>query len=166
MKRSPWIVVCLAALFASQLAAFGASTNAVYSLTSDSVLKAGKLKVPYSFTGTALFFSDGTCALEVSTNVFTATYAVAKNGKQVTLTLDAGGLAAIENDVESKILAQVPGVTISIKSVKFGKIILKKGALLTTDTVTGKGCEGKKCRGFTLKTVWTDWTLLSGTNII
>jgi hypothetical protein len=170
MKKSPWIVFCAAVIFAGlsgQMTAFGASTNAVYSLTSESLFKVGKLKVDKSNSATAVFLSDGTCSLNVGTNVFSGTYAVAKNGKQATLTPDANGLAAIKSNVVDLIIGQVPvGVTISVKSVKFSKIILKKGALFAMDTVSGKGCEGKKCRGFSLKTLWTGWTLVSGTNIL
>ena len=170
MKKSPWIVFCVAVLFAGlswQMTAFGASTNAVYSLTSESVFKVGKLKVDQSHAATAVFLSDGTCSLNVGTNVFSGTYAVSKSGKQATLTPDVNGLAAIKSNVVALISAQVSaGVTISVKSVKFSKIVRKKGALFAMDTVSGKGCEGKKCRGFSLKTQWTNWTLVSGTNII
>jgi hypothetical protein len=171
MKKSSRVVVCLAALFASQLAAFAASTNAEYSLTSISTFKVSKYKFAETNSATALFFSDGTAALHIGSYVFSGTW-TNKNGKQVTLSPDASGMAAMSNEVVALISAQVPAATITVKMpVKFSKIKLSKAGapILATDTVRGKGSEtiGTKTytKGFSLKTLWTNWTLVSGTNI-
>jgi hypothetical protein len=171
MKKSSWIVCCLAVLFAGQIAASAASTNAVYSLTSDSVFKAGKINVTQSHPATALFYSDGTCELDVLGFTFTGTYAKSKNGKQVVLT-DTTNKAVLESSIAALIAEQAPGATITVKSVKWSKITLDKttGApTKATDTASGKGCETfgskTKCKSFALKTTWTNWTLISGTNI-
>jgi hypothetical protein len=157
---------CLAG-FIGQLAAFGATTNSVWGLTSISSFKAGKINVARTNAATAVFLGDGTCSLLIGTNQFTGTYT--NNTKQLTLTLGAGGLAAIKTNALELIQAQVPSATLTVKSVKFSsKIKLSKTGepVKATDTVSGKGCETvgtkTKCKSFNLKTLWTDWTLTSG----
>ena len=163
-----FMAVCLAG-FIGQLAAVGATTNSVWDLTSISSFKAGKIKVAETNAASAVFLSDGTCSLLVGANEFAGSYT--NNTKQVTLTLGAGGLTALKSNVVDLIQAQVgSGVTITVKSVKFSKIKLSKTGVpvLATDTVSGKGSEtigGKvKSKSFSLKTLWTDWTLSSGTH--
>jgi hypothetical protein len=170
MKKSPCLVLCLAALFAGQLAAYAASTNSEYNLTSVSVFKVSKLKVAETNSATAFFFNDGTAALHVGSYVFSGTW-TNKNGKQVTLTPDASGLTAISNNVVALINAQIPEATISVKMpVKFSKIKLNKAGapILATDTVKGKGSEtiaGRlRSKSFSLKTSWIDWEWVSGTS--
>ena len=167
MKKSSWIVSCLAVLLAGQIAASAASTNAVYTVTADSAFRAGKIKANPSYTATVLFYSDGTCELVVAGFTLTGTYETSTNGKQIILT-DTTNKAALESSIAALIADQAPGATITVKNVKWSKITLNKttGApTQATDTVSGKGCEGKHCRSFTLKTLWTNWTLISGTNI-
>ena len=166
MKKHSRVVfftaVCLAG-FIGQLAAFGATTNSVWGLSAISSFKAGKINVVRTNAATAVFLSDGTCSLLIGTNEFTGAYTVKKT--QVTLTPSAGGLAAVKSNALELIQAQVPSATLTVKSVKFSKIKLTNGVpAKASDTVSGKGCEGTKCKGFKLKTLWTNWTLTSGTN--
>ena len=162
-----FVAVCLAG-FIGQLAAFGATTNSVWGLTSVSSFKAGKINVVKTNAATARFLSDGTCSLQIGTNQFAGTYT--NNTKQLTLTLGAGGQASLKTNALELIQAQVPDATLSVKSVKFSsKIKLSTNGVpvLATDTVSGKGCETvgtkTKCKGFKLKTLWKSWTLTSGT---
>jgi hypothetical protein len=170
MKKHSRVVfftaVCLAG-FIGQLAAFGATTNSVWGLTSISSFKAGKIKVVQTNAASAVFLSDGTCSLLIGTNQFAGAYT--NNTKQVTLTLGTGGLASLKSNAVDLIKAHVgSGVTITVKSVKFSKIKLSKTGepVVATDTVSGKGSEtigGKvRSKSFSLKTLWTDWTLTSG----
>jgi hypothetical protein len=159
---------CLAG-FIGQLAAFGATTNSVWDVTSISTFKAGKTKVIETNAATAMFLSDGTCSLKIGTNEFAGAYT--NTTKKLTLTLGAGGLGAMKTNALELIQAQVPSATLTVKSVKFSsKIKLSTNGVpvKATSTVSGKGCEfigGKnRCKGFSLKTLWADWTLSSGTN--
>jgi hypothetical protein len=174
MKKHSRIVfftaACLAG-FIGQLAAFGATTNSVWDLTSISTFKAGKINVVETNPATAVFLSDGTASLLVGTNQFAGTYT--NTTKQLTLTPGAGGLAGIASNAVALINAAIddPAITITAKSVKFNsKIKLSKTGVpvSTTDTVSGKGSEtvkGKvKSKSFTLKTLWKDWTWSSGTS--
>ncbi len=173
MKKHSRVVlftaVCLAG-FIGQVAAFGATTNSVWDLTSISSFSAGKIKVVETNAATAMFLSDGTCGLLIGTNRFAGTYT--NNTKQVTLTLGGGGQAALASNAVALIQAQVsPGVTITVKSVKFSskiKLSTTGVPVLATDTVSGKGCETvgnkTKCKSFKLKTLWKNWTLSSGTD--
>ena len=169
MKKSPWIVCTVAVLFAgmsAQISAFGATTNAVYNLTSESIFKVSKYKVDESHSAAAVFLSDGTCSLLVGGSEFTGTYTVKKN--QVVLSPDVNGLAAMESNVVSLISSQIPEVSVSVKRIKFSKISIKNGVpTKATDSVTGKlsaTVNGKlRSKGFSLKTLWTNWTLVSGT---
>jgi hypothetical protein len=163
-----FVAACLAG-FMGQSAAFGATTNSVWDVTSISSFKAGKIKVVETNAATAVFLSDGTCSLLIGTNEFAGTYT--NTTKQVTLTLGAGGTAALKTNALDLIQAQVPSATLTVKSVKFSskiKLSTTGVPVKATDTVSGKGCEtigGKaKCKGFSLKTLWTDWTLSSGSN--
>ena len=165
MKKSSWIVSCLAVLLAGQIAASAASTNAVYSVTADSAFKAGKIKVTQSNTATALFYSDGTCELVVAGFTLTGTYETSTNGKQIILT-DTTNKAALESSIAALIADQAPGATITVKNVKWSKITLNKTTGIptkATDTVSGTGSRGGKSKSFTLKTLWTGWSLSSGT---
>lgn len=170
MKKSPWIVFCLTVVVAGllgQMSAFGQTTNAVYSLTSAYTFKVSKYKVTQTDSATAVFLSDGTCDLLVAGYVFSGTYTVSKSGKQVVLIPDTNGLAAMASNVVSLISSEIPGVSVSVKRVKFSKIAIKKGVLQATDSISGKlsaTVNGKlKSKGFSLKTLWTNWTLVSGT---
>ena len=171
MKKHSRVVLftaaCLAG-FIGQLAAFGATTNSVWGLTTISSFKAGKINVIRTNAATAVFLSDGTCGLLIGTNQFEGSYT--NNTKQLTLTLGAGGQAALKTNALDLIQAQVPAATLSVKSVKFSpkiKLATNGVPVVATDTVSGKGCETvgskTKCKGFKLKTLWTDWTLSSGT---
>jgi len=161
-RVSSVVAVCLAG-FIGQLAAFGATTNSVWSLSAVSTFKAGKILVNETVPATAVFLSDGTASLLVGGNELAGNYTVKKT--QVTLTPSAGGLAAVKSNALELIQAQVPSATLTVKSVKFSKIKLTNGVpAKASDTVSGKGCEGTKCKGFKLKTLWTNWTLTSGTN--
>jgi hypothetical protein len=174
MKRSPWIVFCLALSVAGligQTTAFAATTNAVYDITSISTAAVGKHHVVVTNSATAVFLSDSNCVLIVGSYDFTGTYAVGKNNKQVTLTRDAAGWLAMSNNVVNIIEPYLPGgVSISLTRGKASKITIKDGApSKATDSIRGKLSEtvkGKvKSKGLTLKTLWTDWVLVSGTNI-
>jgi hypothetical protein len=162
-----FVAACLAG-FIGQVAAFGATTNSVWDLNSISTFKAGKINVAKTNAATAVFLSDGTCSLLIGTNEFDGAYTVKKT--KITLIPSAGGLAALKSNAVALIQAQVPGATITVKSVKFAKITLSKTGVPVkeTDTISGKGCEtfGTKtrCKSFTLKTLWTNWTLTSGTD--
>ena len=172
MKKHSRVVfftaVCLAG-FIGQLAAFGATTNSVWDLSAISSFKAGKIKVVETNAATAVFLSDGTCSLLIGTNQFSGAYT--NTTKQIKLTLGAGGVAALKTNALDLIQAQVPSATLTVKSVKFSskiKLSTTGVPVKATDTVSGKGCEtigGKtKCKSFSLKTLWTDWTLSSGTH--
>ena len=159
--------VCLVG-FIGQVAAFGATTNSTWNITTISTFKAGKTKVVITNPVAAVFLSDGTCGLLVRTNQYAATYT--NNTRQLKLTLSVGGLATLKSDVTALIQAQVPQATITVKSVRFSKnIVMKSGVpVKATDTVSGKGCETvgtrPRCKSFSLKTLWTNWTLTSGTD--
>jgi hypothetical protein len=164
-----FVAACLAG-FMGPLAAFGATTNSVWNLTSISSFKAGKIKVVETNSASAVFLSDGTCGLLIGADEFGGTYT--NNTRQLKVILGAGGLATLKSNAVVLIQAQVPsGVTITVKSVKFNKnITLTKAGVpvKATDTISGKGCEtvGTKtrCKSFSLKTLWTDWTWSSGTS--
>jgi hypothetical protein len=171
MKKQSWVVfvmaVCLAGFIGQ--AAFGATPVSTWSLSAVSLFSAGKIKDVVTNTATAVFLSDGTASLLVGTNTFAAAYT--NNTKQLTLTLTAGGLAALKSNAVDLIQGAIndPAVTITVKSVKFSsKIKLSKTGVpvSTTDTVSGKGSvtvSGKtKSKSFTLKTLWTNWVLTSG----
>ncbi|MGD0061615.1 MAG: hypothetical protein ABSD58_19580 [Verrucomicrobiia bacterium] len=164
------MAVCIAG-FIGQLSASGASTNSVWDLTSISVFKVAKITKDLTNSASALFFSDGTCALQVGTNSFTGNYTVAKKGKSITLTPDTGGEAAIGNYIDSAIESYDSSVTATAKSGKFSKITLSKTGLplKATDTVSGKitytNGKGKLVsKSFSVNTLWTDWTWSSGTS--
>jgi hypothetical protein len=167
-RVSSLVAVCLAG-FIGQLAAFGATTNSAWAVTSISSFKAGKINVVETNAATAVFLSDGTCSLLIGTNEFAGTYT--NNTKQLTLTLGEGGQAALKTNALDLIQAEVPSATLTVKSVKFSskiKLSTTGVPVSASDTVKGKGCEtfgGKsKCKGFSLKTLWTNWTLSSGTD--
>jgi hypothetical protein len=170
MKKSSWVAFCLASLLVSQVVASAASTNAVYSVSINSAFKAGNIRASQSNTGTATFFSDGTANLTILGYTVSGAYAVAKNGRSVTLT-DNTDKSVIASNLAAYIESQAPGVTITVKSSKFSKITIGKDGVpvKATDTVTGKGSltfDGKtRSRGFTLKSLVTSWKLLSGTNL-
>jgi len=173
MRKSPRIVFCLASFIAvliGQMTALGATTNAVYDVTSISMFKVGKLHVTVTNAATSAFLSDGTCDLDLGSYHFTGDYAVTPNGKQVALTLDTDGKAALESNVVDLIESYASGATVSVTGARVSKISIKSGApFKATDTVRGKLSEtvgGRlRKRGFSLKTLWTDWELVSGTNL-
>jgi hypothetical protein len=171
MKRSSWIVLCLAlalVAFVGQMTASGQTTNAFYSLTSESSVTAGKKHLAETNSWDAVFLSDGTCSLSLvdSTNTVSGNYLVAKNGKSVTITPGAGGVKAVENEVISEIESADPSLTVTVSSVKLSKISLDKSGkpVLAGLAVNGKVSNGKKTKSFSLKTAWVDWTLVSGSN--
>jgi len=166
LTRVVFLATCLAG-FIGQLAAFGATTNSAWNVTSISLFSAGKIKVLETNAASAVFLSDGTCSLLIGTNTFAGTYT--NNTKQLTLILGAGGVAALKTNALNLIQPQVPSATLTVKSVKFSsKIKLSTNGVpvSATDTVSGKGCEtigGKtKCKSFKLKTLWTNWILTAG----
>ena len=162
-----FMAACLAG-FIGQLAALGANTNSAWDLTSISLFKVAKINVVETNSATAVFLDDGTCSLLIGTNEFAGTYT--NTTKQVTLLLGAGGLTALKSNAVDLIQANIPpGINVAVQSVKFAKIKLSNGVpVLETDTVKGKLSEtvGSKTRskGFSLKTLWTDWTLSAGSN--
>jgi hypothetical protein len=149
-----------------QMAAFGATTNSVWDVTSISLLSAGKLKAVSTNAVSAVFLGDGTCSFLEGTNTYAGTYT--NNTKQVTVTLSAGSLTGLESNAAAFAEAEAPGVTITIKSIKFtSKIPLKNGIPSKAgDTVSGKGSitvSGKtKSKSFSVKTALTSWTLSAG----
>ena len=160
--------LCLAG-FIGQWTAFGASTNSVWDVTSISAFKAGKIHAVRTNSAVAVIFTDGTASVQVGGGEFDGNYT--NNTKKLTLTIGAGGLAALKNEALALIQAQVPSATLTVKKVKFTpkiKLSTTGVPVKATDTVTGKGCEviaGKnRCKSFTLKTLWTNWTLVSGTD--
>ena len=171
MKRHTRVVLlvagCLAG-FLGQLSAFGASTNSVWDLNFINTLKVGKLQASDTNAATAVFLSDGTCSLLIGTNEVDATYT--NNTKQVTLTFDAVGQAALESNAVDFLETLVPPgeATITAKSLKLTKIKLSKTGVpvLETDTVkltVSAVVKGKtKSKGISVKTLWTDWVLSSG----
>ncbi|HTS19014.1 MAG TPA: hypothetical protein VMP11_15680 [Verrucomicrobiae bacterium] len=166
MKKCSWTVFCMAASVAGligQVAAFGASTNATYTVTVDYAFAAAKEST--SSSATAAFLSDNSFSVVIGTDNITGTYTV--KGSQVTLTPDADGTAALESNVFDWIETFVPPeVVITFKTPKPAKLKLDKTGVPESlkGTVSGKGTEGKKSRSFSIKTSWTDWTLTSGTN--
>jgi hypothetical protein len=162
-----FMAVCLAG-FIGQLAAFGATTNSVWDLSSISAFKAGKIRVAVTNSASAVFLSDGTASLLLGGHEYAGTYT--NNTKQLTITIGTNSIATVKSDVAALIQAQVPaGVTITINSVKFSpKIKLSTTGVpgTLTDTAKGKGCETfgtkTKCKSISLKTLWTNWTLRPG----
>ena len=169
MKKSVWTVVCLAALLVGRTT-LGATTNAMYTVNAESTFKVGSMHFDIPTTATAVFLSDGTCSLNVAGFAFTANYALSKNGKQILLIPDANGLAAIESNVVSMVQSYDSGFTVSVKHIKFSRLLIKNGTLsLVTDGVSGKlssyVASKLKVKGFTLKTTWSGWTLIGGTGL-
>ena len=172
VNKSLWIVFCLALSAAGligQMTTFGADTNATYTITANWVFKVGKIHESGSHTVTAVFLSDNTCSMTLGLGTFSGDYTERKNG--VKLTFGDETKAAIVSNAVAVIEPYLPaGVTAKGKNVKFSKIKLKDGApVKASDVVTGKLSEtvrGKvQSRPFTLKTVWTDWVLTSGSGI-
>lgn len=173
MKKHTRVVCFMAAClvgFMGQLAAFGATTNSVWSLTSISTFKLSKINVAQTNPVTAVFLSDGTASLNFGTNDFAATYT--NTTKQLTLTPGAGGVAGLASNAVDLVSAAIndPAVVLTIKSVKItSKIKLSKTGVpeKSTDTVSGKGSltvgTKTKSKSFTVKTLWTNWVLSSGT---
>lgn len=163
------MAACLAG-FIGQSVAFGATTNSVWDLTAVSVFKVAKINVAKTNSVTAVFLSDGNCSLLLGTNEYAGTYTAKKS--QVTLLLGNGGLGTLKSDAVTLIQDAIndSAITVTVKSLKFSKITLKNGVpVKATDTISGTLCgttsKGKvKCKGFSLNTLWTNWTLSSGTN--
>jgi ABC-type thiamin/hydroxymethylpyrimidine transport system permease subunit len=163
-----FMAVCLAG-FIGQLAASGATTNSVWDLSSISTFKAGKTSAVTTNSVTAVFLSDGTASLFLQGHEYAGTYT--NTSKLLTFTIGTNGVAALKSDVAALIQSHVPSaVTITISSVKFSsKIKLSTTGIpvLATDMAKGKGCETfgtkTKCKSISLKTLWTHWTLVSGT---
>jgi hypothetical protein len=155
---------CLAG-FIGQWTAFGATTNSVWDLNSINILKVGKLQASATNAATAVFLSDGTCSLLVGTNEFDGTYT--NNTKQLALTFDA---TALKSNAVDFVLTLVPpgAATITVKSLKINKITLKNGIPTKAgDSVKASVSavvKGKtKSKGISITTLWSDWTLSSGT---
>jgi hypothetical protein len=174
VKKSPWIVCCLAAVFVGQISAFAQSTTAVYSVTTSNFFKVGKTKVAVARAGTVTFLNNSNVTAAIGTTDITGSYTLSKRTNDVLLVRNSAGLAAISNEVVALLYSNgVPStVTISVKPPKSSaKIALKDGLPITgkpalSDTITGKLSEtvnGKiKSKGFSLKTLWVDWTKTSG----
>jgi hypothetical protein len=175
MKKSPWIVCSLAALFLGQIAAFGQTTNAI-TLNAITKIPYGKPHLILTNAATAGFLSNSNCFLKIEGYTFSGTYAVLKGGKSVTITPDADGTAAVESNVVSLILTYVPELdsaspafAFNSKSVKWSKIsigttVAKDKATLTISgkvTYTGKH-DKRVTKGFSFKTLWTDWSGSAG----
>ena len=172
MKKHSRVVFCMAAClagFIGQLAAFGATTNSVWDVTSISTFKVPRthLIVIQTNAATAVFLSDGTCSLLVGGGAFDGNYT--NNTKKLKLTLGTGGQAAMKTNALDLIQPHVPTATLTVKKVKFSstiKLSTNGVPVKATDTVSGKGCElvgnKTKCAGFSLKTLWTTWTKTSG----
>ena len=156
-----------------QVAAYGADTNAAYDVTAIQLLSAGKAKVVQTNAATAVFLSDGTFIVTIQTDEVTGSYTA--KGSSVKLNLDANGTTALESNAVDFGQSLVPtNVTVIATSAKFSSIKLTKaGAPVSTkDSVKGKASETLTVKGktktvkksFTVSTLWTDWTLTSGTN--
>jgi len=162
-----FMAACLAG-FMGQLAAVGQTTNSAWSVTAVTELKAGKIKDLSTNSVTAVFLSDGTFNLTAGTNVFDGTYT--NTTKALTVTFSTNSVAALDSNVVDFIHNEVStDIVVSIKSSKFSKIKLKNGAPVSvSDKISGKGTlviEGKtKSESFSFSTLWTAWTLSSGTN--
>jgi len=172
MKKHSRVVfftaVCLAG-FIGQLAAFGATTNSVWDLSAIFSFKVAKINVAQTNAASAVFLSDGTCSLLISTNEFTGSYT--NTAKQITLILGEG-LTALKSNAVELITEKIDdtNITVSVKSVKYTTIKLTKDGVPVkeTDTVSGtlsgKNGKGKvKTKSFSLKILWTDWVKESGT---
>lgn len=168
------MAVCIAG-FMTQVAAFGASTNSVWNLDFVATFKAGKIDRVETNSGTAMFLSDGTASLLHGTNEYSGTYT--STTKQVTLTLGTNGLAALKADATALIDAAIddPAITITVKSVKFSnKIKLSSTGVpestkatiggTGSETVTVKGKTKTASKSFKLTILFTDWTLVSGSD--
>ena len=159
-----FMAACLAG-FIGQMTAFGQTTNSVWDGSSISTFKAGKVHLAITNPVTAVFMSDGTASILYNGDVYAGTYT--NTTKLLKFNLGDVGIATLKTDVAALLESEDPSVTWTVKSVKFSpKIKLSTTGVLETltDTVTGKGCEGTKCKSFSLKTLWTDWTLVSGSN--
>lgn len=171
MKKQSRVIFFMAAclaIFVGQLTAFGASTNSVWSVNAVTELKAGKTKDLSTNSVTAVFLSDGTFNLLAGTNVFDGTYT--NTTKALTVTFSPGSVTALESNVVDFIHNQLdPDIVVTIKSSKFSKVKLSKTGIpvSVSDKISGKGSltiEGKtKSKGFSFSTLWTAWTLSSGT---
>jgi hypothetical protein len=172
MKKHTRIVcfmaVCLVG-FMGQLAAFGATTNSVWTLTSISTFKLSKINVAQTNPVTAVFLSDGTCSILVGSDEFDGTYT--NTTRTLKITFSPAGVAALESNAFNFATSQVPsGITITIKSAsKLPSIQLKSGVpVKATERISGKGSEtvGRRTasKSFTDTDLLIDWTLSSGTN--
>jgi len=162
-----FMAACLAG-FMGQLAAFGQTTNSSWNIAAVTELKAGKTMDLSTNSATAVFLSDGTFSLASGTNTFGGTYT--NTTKALTVTFSAGSVTALENDVVDFIHNNLSSaIAVSIKSSKFSKIKLSKTGIpvSVSDKISGKGSltiNGKtKSKGFSFTTLWTSWTLSSGT---
>jgi hypothetical protein len=174
MKKQSRVIFFMAAgvaMFVGQLAAFGQTTNSVWDVSAVTELSAGKTKDLSTNSVTAVFLSDGTFDLTAGTNVFDGTYT--NTTKALTVTFSTNSVAALESNVVDFIHNQLdPEIVVTIKSSKFSKIKLSKTGVpvSVSDKISGKGSltvEGKtKSKGFTFSTLWTSWTLTSGTNFV
>ena len=167
-----YMVAGLAGLL-GQVTAFGASTNAAYDVTAIQLLSAGRAKIVQTNSATAVFLSDGTFSLTISSNDVTGSYTA--KGSSVKLILDANGTTALESNAIELAQSLVPtNVVITASSAKISALKLTKaGAPVSTkDSVKGKGSETLTVKGktktvsksFTVGTVWTDWVLTAGAN--
>lgn len=185
MKKSIWIVFCLAAIFAALFGQQTAwATNWVYNVTSvDHWSAAGLGHVNSSSLVTVTFSDDGTFDLDNSPNGehwydqhFTGTWAWVDNYKQISLTFDDNGLAALSNnvaDVAQDIAFNLgktlddTDLSVSIKSYKLGNIVLKHGAFYkesgkTTGKISAQIINGRYIynKGFTHTWTLKDWVLV------
>ena len=179
MKKSPWIVCCLAALFVGQITAFAQSTTAVYSVIVSNVFsvstKKGTKRVDKVDTATATFLNNGSCSVEVGSSDLTGSYTVSPKTNDIVFTRDDTSVLATSNNLVALLYSNgVPSdVTISLKAlrgtdIKLGKNdepITPKAAATDTiiGTLSGTNKHGKVVtKGFSLKTYWIDWLLTSG----
>jgi len=165
MKKHSRVVFFMAASlagFIGQMAAFGQTTNASYTLQSIITIKAGKFKTNLTYSATAVFLSNSNCFLNIDDLVLSGTYTLSKNGKQATLNPD---ISADESTVISFIESKIPEITPTVKTIKFSKITrLSEGAPSTktkaTVTARGKYTESgsSKAKGYSFKAVAEEWT--------
>lgn len=172
MKKRPRIVFCLAALvvgLTGQMSAFGLdATYSIFSVDTFSIGGVGHSSSEQSQTCT--FRTNDTFDLYDGTYHYTGTYALVKKGKQIEMTLDANGQAAIASNTVEWIqnMASDNGITlenlsVSIQRITLANVTMKNGVpFKETSTVHGKATaivEGKlMTKSFTHKSVKINWS--------
>lgn len=151
------------------MTAFG--LDAVYDIYSEDTFTIGGVGHSASVDSqTCTFRTNETFDLYDGTYHYTGTYALVKNGKQIELTLDTNGQAAITSNTVEWIqnMASDNGITlenlsISIQRITLANVTMKNGVpFKETSTVHGKATaivEGKlMTKSFTHKSVKINWS--------